>query len=350
MAEKVVPQTSEEMMSGLKDIGEFGFIDRITHLGNIRQEGVVKGIGDDCAVISVGGPDLLLVTTDLFVERVHFLLNWADPEIIGSKVLTTNLSDIAACGGNPRDAFISIAVPAHVELDWLDRFYKGMADTARQFSVNLLGGDTTGSRRDFMVNVALTGLVPQNEVLFRQTAGPGDIIVLTGATGDSSAGLDILLTEPNLPNQISTPLIHAHMQPWAHVKQGRILAGSGACTAAIDVSDGLAADLGHICKDSGVGAIVYERALPISPFLRQAAELMNKDPLDWVLYGGEDYVLLAGIDRHKFDDVQARFDESHFQLHKIGEFVDAPGMQLRRSDNTGVTITPKGWDHFRKAL
>jgi thiamine-monophosphate kinase len=337
-------------MPGLRDIGEFGFIDRITRLGNIRQEGVVKGIGDDCAVVSIGGPDLLLVTTDLFVERVHFLLEWTDPQVIGSKVLTTNLSDIAACGGNPRDAFISIAVPEHINLDWLDRFYQGMADTARQFSVNLLGGDTTGSKHDFMVNVALTGLVPRDEVLFRHTARPGDIIVLTGVTGDSSAGLDILLTEPDLPNQISTPLIGAHTQPRAHVRQGRILAHSGACTAAIDVSDGLAADLGHICKDSGVGAIIYERELPVNPILTQAADHMKTDPLDWVLYGGEDYVLLAGIDPHGFADVQARFDESHFQLHKIGEFVDAPNMELRNSDNVKAIITPKGWDHFKKTL
>jgi thiamine-monophosphate kinase len=128
----------------LKDIGEFGFIDRIAPLGRIRPEGVIKGIGDDCAVISINSEQYLLVTTDLFVEKVHFLMDWASPEIIGAKVLTTNVSDIAACGGVPRDAFISIAVPDNLDLGWLDAFYKGMSDLAREFSINLLGGDTNG--------------------------------------------------------------------------------------------------------------------------------------------------------------------------------------------------------------
>ncbi len=133
----------------LKEIGEFGFIDRIAPLGSFRSEGVVKGIGDDCAVISIGGPEHLLVTTDLLVERVHFFMHWASPEVIGAKALTANLSDIAACGGIPRDAFVSLAIPETMDLEWLDGLYRGMADIARTFDVNLLGGDTTRSKSDF---------------------------------------------------------------------------------------------------------------------------------------------------------------------------------------------------------
>ena len=130
----------------LKEIGEFGFINRIAPLGAIRTEGVVKGIGDDCAVIDVGASDYLLLTTDLLVERVHFLRDWASPEIFGAKALAVNLSDIAACGGLPRDAFISLAIPDGTDVDWLDGFYRGMADLARRWDVNLLGGTRPGPR------------------------------------------------------------------------------------------------------------------------------------------------------------------------------------------------------------
>ena len=144
----------------LKDIGEFGFIDRIAPMGNVRPEGVVKGIGDDCAVIQVRGDEYLLVTTDLLVEKVHFLMDWAAPEIIGARALTANLSDIAACGGNPRDAFLSLAIPDHMEVEWLDAFYRGLTDLARQYQVNVLGGDTTSSKTDLVINIVVTGLVP----------------------------------------------------------------------------------------------------------------------------------------------------------------------------------------------
>ncbi|MEW6114381.1 MAG: thiamine-phosphate kinase, partial [Thermodesulfobacteriota bacterium] len=189
----------------LKEIGEFGFIDRIAPLGNIRAEGVVKGIGDDCAVVSIDGPDYLLVTTDLLVERVHFLMDWAPAEVIGRKALAVNLSDIAACGGLPLDAFISLAIPEGLDVEWLDGLYQGMRGLADSFRVNLLGGDTTGSKSDLVINVAVTGRVPRNEVLFRHTAREGDVIAITGPLGESAAGLDILLRKLQLPADIAEP-------------------------------------------------------------------------------------------------------------------------------------------------
>ena len=177
----------------LKDIGEFGFINRISPLGNIRPEGVIKGIGDDCAVIQVQDDEYLLVTTDLLLEKVHFLIDWAAPEIIGARALTANLSDIAACGGNPRDVFLSLAIPDKMEVEWLDAFYRGLTELARQYKVNVLGGDTTSSKTDFVINIAVTGLVPSEQVLLRHTAKEGDIIILTGPTGLSRAGCDILI-------------------------------------------------------------------------------------------------------------------------------------------------------------
>lgn len=331
----------------LKEIGEFGFIDRIAPLGSLRSEGVVKGIGDDCAVISIGGPDYLLVTTDLLVERVHFLVHWGPPEVLGAKVLTANLSDIAACGGTPRDAFISLAIPEEIDLEWLDGLYRGMADLARTIDVNLLGGDTTGSKTDFVINVALTGLVPANEVLLRHNARADDIIVLTGRTGESAAGLEILLGGRAMPGEVAGSLVAAHLEPRAHLREGRLLAQSGACTAAIDVSDGLSSDLGHICRDSGVGAIVREEQLPIGETLCRAAEILGKDPLDWVLDGGEDYVLLAAVEPGSLQGLQKQFEEEGRHLFTIGQFVAAPKMELVRADGSSQDLIPRGWDHFR---
>jgi thiamine-monophosphate kinase len=307
----------------------------------------VKGIGDDCAVISIGGADHLLVTTDLLVERVHFLLNWAPPEVIGAKALTVNLSDIAACGGVPREAFISLAIPETTELEWLDGLYRGMTDVARAFDVNLLGGDTTGSMIDFTINITVTGLVPVDEVLFRHTARVDDVIVLTGSTGESGAGLDILLNSPEMSPEISRLLVASHLEPRAHVREGRLLARSRACTAAIDVSDGLSSDLGHICADSGVGAVVYEAQLPISPVLSHAGQITGKDPLDWVLNGGEDYVLLAGVKPGLIGDLQKRFEAEGLKLFPIGRFTAGSAMELVRIDGTRQDLSPRGWDHFK---
>jgi thiamine-monophosphate kinase len=332
----------------LKDIGEFGFIDRMARYGMIRAEGVEKGIGDDCAVIDVPGDDFLLITTDLFIERVHFLSNWAEPDVLGAKALTVNVSDIAACGGHARDAFVSIAVPEDLDVEWLDGLYRGMARVAREFQINILGGDTTSSKSDLVINVALTGLVGKSEVLLRSNAQPGDLIALTGATGDSAAGMDILLSGLDAPGEISRALIEAHLAPRAHIMEGRVLATSDGCRTAIDVSDGVSSDLKHICEESALGAVVYEAKLPISEELRAFARIMKKAPLDWALHGGEDYVLLAAVKPKKLDEISAEINLINGSLHVVGEFVERGGMILVDRNGSERPLEPKGWDHFRR--
>jgi thiamine-monophosphate kinase len=331
----------------LKEIGEFGFIDRIAALGSIRPSGVIKGIGDDCAVCSLPGDNYLLVTTDLLVERVHFLLDWGPPEVIGSKSLAVNLSDIAACGGEPLDAFISIAVPDYIDVEWLDGFYRGMSDMAREHQVNLLGGDTAASKGHLIINVALTGIVPAEQVLYRHTAQPGNIMVLTGFTGESAAGSEILLSQSELPEAVALPLIRAQLNPRPHVREGRFLAQSRACTAAIDVSDGLSSDLGHICKDSSVGAIIYQEKIPLSASLLQAAAKMEMDPMNWILHGGEDYVLLAAVRSDRIEELMRSAAQKDILLIPIGEINDSGRMEMIRPDGTRHDLAARGWDHFR---
>lgn len=331
----------------LKDIGEFGFIERIAPLGAIRSKGVVKGIGDDCAVISIDGPEHMLITTDLLVERVHFLIDWADPQIIGAKALAINLSDIAACGGKPVDAFVSLAIPERIDVEWLDGFYRGMTDLAREHEVNLLGGDTTGSRSDLIINVAVTGLVKRDGVLYRHTARAGDVIALTGPIGASGAGCEILLSSAQLPECVADALIRSHLQPRPHVKEGLLLVSSGGCTAAIDVSDGLSSDLGHLCKESRVGALLYEDRVPRTDELTEAAKRLGRDPLDWILNGGEDYVLLVSIRADMLEKIMAAMNEQGCALHPIGEFTEDSGIVIKRCDGSEMSIAARGWNHFR---
>ncbi|AFM24104.1 thiamine-phosphate kinase [Desulfomonile tiedjei DSM 6799] len=331
----------------LKDIGEFGFIDRIAPLGSIRSDGVIKGIGDDCAVLSLAEDNYLLVTTDMLVEKVHFLLEWISAEELGAKSLAVNLSDIAACGGKPLDAFISIAVPDHIEIEWLDGFYRGMAEMARGFDVNLLGGDTTRSAGHLVINVALTGMVHRTELLLRSTAKPGDALVLTGPLGASAASVDLLRHKRIFPEEVEAPLIQAHFSPRPHVHEGRFLARSGVTTAAIDVSDGLSSDLNHICEQSKVGARVYADKLPALPALLTAAQLMNKGPLKWILHGGEDYVLLATVKRESVNALLQEANKEGIVLTVIGEVTDTGNAELVKTDGTVNALFPRGWDHFK---
>ncbi len=329
-----------------KDVGEFGFIDRIAARGLIRKNGVVKAIGDDCAVIDTGSPEYLLITADLLVERIHFMTEWASPEIFGAKALTVNVSDVAACGGIPLDAFVSIAVPKHFGLDWVTRFYDGLYQDAAKYQVNILGGDTTGSRSDFVVNITLTGSVEPDRVLLRHKAKLGDLIFLTGPVGESAAGLHILRNPGIFAGEYADACVEAHLKPRAHVAQGR-LCGSLNVKCAIDISDGLSSDLGHICRQSGIGAVVNEADLPLTDLLMNIAELTGVDPLDWVLNGGEDYVLLGTAEPHVIEKLKASFKDNGLTLYVIGYTQEEPGLFMRRRDGSVEKLTAGGWDHFR---
>jgi thiamine-monophosphate kinase len=331
----------------LTELGEFGFIDRIAHLLTTHDSRVVKGIGDDCAVIQISEDTNLLFTTDLLIERTHFLLDWQAPQILGSKALSVNLSDIAACGGIPREAFVSLAIPDRLGIEWLEDFYTGMADVADRFGVSVIGGDTTHSLSDFVINVAVTGFVGTREVLLRDGARPGDLIAVTGALGDSAAGLASLLKRISAPSHMNSGLVEAHLNPRPHIHEGRKLAQSGFCHAAIDISDGLSSDLGHVCKQSGLGAIIFEDKIPVSEPLQRLAQELAVNPLDWVLNGGEDYVLLAAIDKENFHQLAKIAAADGWALIEIGEFLSEPGISLLKVSGEKISIIPRGWDHFR---
>jgi thiamine-monophosphate kinase len=334
----------------LQDIGEFGFIDRISAGCLIRPDSIVQGIGDDAAVIHSPADEVLLVTTDLLVERVHFLRTATTGFNLGHKALAVNLSDIAAMGGTACEAFVSVAIPDDCGLDYLDDIYRGMKDLAARHRVNILGGDTTGSRADLVINVAVAGTAPETQVLFRSGAQVGDVICVTGYLGDSRAGLHLILNSLTADTPALQTLFEAHILPRPRLGEGRFLAACGAVRAAIDLSDGLSSDLGHILSCSRVGARIEDRKLPLSASLIEFCRQFGFDPVNYALAGGEDYSLLCTIDPEAFDRVaQAyarRFDPP---LFAIGEITGSGCLERVGADGRIMRVSSSGWDHFKNS-
>lgn len=331
----------------LDELGEFGFIRRVSRGCLVRPEGVERAIGDDAAAFTVPGDRLTLITTDLLVERVHFLQAATTPYNLGFKAMAVNLSDIAAMGGTPLEAFVSLAIPEDCPVEFLDDVYEGMKSLAGRHGVNILGGDTTSSRGDLVLNVTVVGQVRREEALYRRGAGPGDVVCVTGTVGDSRAGLHFVLAGETPADAAMRSLVEAHLLPRPHLEEGRFLAESGAATAALDVSDGLSSDLAHLVEESGVGIRIAGDRLPVSDALRTFCARYRQDPIRYALAGGEDYVLAVTLRAEQAAAVQRAFAERFGRpLHAIGEATEAGGLALRWPDGRTEAVRPTGWDHF----
>jgi thiamine-monophosphate kinase len=331
----------------LTELGEFAFIDRITpgcERGDPAR--IVRGIGDDAAVVEVEG-GVLVLTTDMLIERVHFLRGTITPWQLGYKALAVNLSDIAAMGAVPHEALISIAIPPTVPVEELDQIYDGMKSLAADARVNLLGGDTTGSKADLCLNIVVTGSGARDEILYRSGARTGDRILVTGTLGDSAAGLVVLLEHPEVSDDVARTLVEAHYVPELYLEEARIMARSGAAHAAIDLSDGLASDLRHICRASGGGAVVDVPSLPLSPALLELCSATGRDPVRLAVAGGEDYRLLVTVDPDRADELGATVAaRTGRQLIDVGEIVAGDSIRLRLADGSTTALSLSGWDHF----
>jgi thiamine-monophosphate kinase len=328
----------------LKDIGEFGFIDRIKAETLVRHESVIKGIGDDCSVYRSTRDLVTLFTTDMLVEDIHFRREGTPPDKLGRKSMAVNLSDIAAMGGSPKEALISIAVPDRVPVEYLDKIYEGMKSMAREFDVNLLGGDTTSSPLHLVINVALVGEAKEQEILYRSGAERDDIIFLTGPVGSAAAGLDLLLENRSFSGREA--LLDAHFDPLPHVETGRIIARQRAAHSLIDVSDGLAGDLGHVCAASRVGAIIEEEKIPTTEVFRAYCERFKLDPLPLTINVGEDYVLLGTVPEKSASNLERALHAGGYEFFPIGKIVAEPGLRLQGRDGLVRDIKPSGWNHF----
>ncbi len=332
-------------------LGEFEIIDMFRGRGGHRHDWVQHGIGDDCAVLDLGGERSLLVTTDLMVERVHYLRDAITPWQLGWKAMAVNISDIAAMGGTPRAAFAAAALQPGVDAAFLEGLRDGMLACADRYGVDLLGGDTSRAPQDGVLCLTLLGTAPRDRVLLRSGARPGDVAFLGGPVGLSAAGLWLLTQGAEQAGRLDPAhrdrLVKAHLEPQPQVELGLWLAERGLVTSMMDVSDGVLQDLGHICRASGVGALVAGEALPVDRALVQAGAIgCCEQPWRFALSGGEDYVLLftAPAD-HQDALVAGARHELGIELIPFAWIEPEPGLRLFGADGIH-SARPRGWDHF----
>jgi len=332
----------------LKDIGEFGFIKKISQGCLFRPDNIIQAIGDDAAAFYTDSGLVSLITTDLLVERIHFLRDATDGFNLGYKSLAVNLSDIAAMGGTAREAFVSIAIPEDCPIDFLEDVYRGIKDLALEFNVNILGGDTTLSIVDLIINISVTGSVPKEELLLRNAAQPGDIIFSTGFLGDSRAGLHLILNNIPVDSKELKELFNSHILPRPFLNEGRFLAAQTGVHAAIDVSDGLSSDIGHIAKESNAGVRLFTEKIPVSENLIYFCNQFDFNPAEFALAGGEDYTLLCTVSSDHADDVAQKYLKTfNNPLYTIGKITDPGKMEIIDSSGRAKGFKPEGWDHFK---
>ena len=293
---------------------------------------MVTGIGDDAAVLRLPPDHDLLVTTDLSIEKVHFRREWHHPDVVGWRCLTRGLSDIAAMGGEPQAAFLSLAVANDVPQKWVDRFLKGLLGLAKEFNVPLAGGDLAQAVSGIQADIVVVGSAPTGTAVLRSGAKPGDEIYVTGALGASAVALARLADALPLGAEYAP-----HFRPRARVRLGQWLRQNTIPSAMIDVSDGLSTDLEHLCKQSHVGADIELEAIPRARYGQEGKRLVD---LKFALHGGDDYELLFTSSQPVPPEVEG------VPITRIGQTTASSGMRLVDADGKTQSLEPRGWEHF----
>jgi thiamine-monophosphate kinase len=324
----------------LKDVGEFGLIELIRK-STPRTRGVRVGIGDDAAWVSTTS-DSLLFTSDLLIEGVHFDLSWISMQDLGHKSLTASLSDIAAMGGAPAYFMLSIAIP-DLTTQQVQALYRGVRSAAREHRAALVGGDTCAADR-LIIDVFLAGYAPHGAIQ-RGGATEGDDIYVTGTLGDAALGL-ALLSNPGrkVSARDRSYLIRRHCRPTARITTGSALAKQKLATAMMDISDGLVQDLGHLCRASGTGAVLWQDQLPLSPAFRRGA---GREELSCALAGGEDYELLFTAAPGARKGVEQVARRTGVSITRVGRCMrKKDGLAVLDEHGKPVPLNRGGHDHF----
>lgn len=333
----------------IADIGEFSLIDRLQRIIATDHPEVLVGIGDDVAVLASQGDELLLATIDIQVEKVHFLRHLISAEQLGRRALAINLSDIAAMGGQPQFALVSLGLPADTEVAWVEDLYRGMRAEAERFGALVVGGNMTSTPSEVCVDVALLGRVRRDQVLLRAGAQPGDLVLVTGQLGDGAAGLRLGLNpDIDVAPADRAALLARYLTPTARVAEGRVIARTRQATAMIDLSDGLSSDVGHICERSKVGVRIWTERLPIGAAVRQVATVTETPPWQLALTGGDDYELCLTARPAAVDDLIAAVTrETGTAITVVGEVLPAEqGRRLVLPGGQAIPLEPGGWEHF----
>ena len=319
-------------------LAEKALIARIRLLARRANRAVGAGIGDDCAVLRVPPGHETLVTTDFTLEGIHFRRDWHPAESVGHRCLTRGLSDIAAMGGAPVAAFLSLALPRNLPQSWVGRFARGLISLAEKHGVTLAGGDTAESPNGILADIIVVGTVPKGQAILRSGARPGDRIYISGGLGGSAAALLQMRTKPK--KKLNPRDYSRHFFPEARLELGRFLREKHLATAMIDTSDGLSTDLAHICEESGRGAEIHSSLIPRARVGKPAKEV----DLDLALHGGEDYELLFTVPPRKRVPSQI----AGVPLTEIGVITRARNILMRNSGGVAYELEPRGWEHFRR--
>jgi thiamine-monophosphate kinase len=309
---------------------EFQFIQ------HIKDRFSLSNVGDDCAVLPKDEVSDLLMTTDLLIQDVHFRLEWAKPADIGHRSLAVSLSDIAAMGGTPLWAMLSIGIPKNLwNNEFLNEFYTGWHSLAQKFAVELVGGDISSSPNKLVIDSIVIGEVAKGKAVRRSDAKAGDLIYVSGTLGAAAAGLR-RLKEGAFEN---ADLIQKQLRPMPQMELGKHLVQLGIVTSMIDISDGLSSDLGHICESSGVGARIVSEDLPIDPGVTRSFP-DNEEQIDLALNGGEDFELLFTVSPNAENAL------ADLPVTRIGTVTDQEGTLELEKNHLTRQLIPKGFKHF----
>jgi len=305
-----------------------------------RVPGLILGIGDDAALLTVGPGLELVLTTDMSIEGVHFTSAFHPPKAVGHRALARSLSDVAAMGGTPRYALISLALSRRASRNWVEGFVDGLLSLARRFRVAVIGGDTAIVTGPIVSDVVVAGVVPRSRALRRSGAQPGDRVFVSGRLGMAALGLRLLLKRRRLRKPIERAALRAHLFPQPQCALGRFLSEHRLASAMMDLSDGLSIDLRRLCDASGVGATLFADRIPIPPLPD------TRDAMDLALHGGEDYHLLFTVPPAKCSKIPRHL--GRIPLRCIGEIRSTRGIDLITREGKTLPVVNRGFDHFAR--
>lgn len=338
----------------LDELGEFGLIDQLTQDFPLRNESSLKGVGDDAAVINHEGYRTL-VSVDMLVEGVHFDMTYTPLKHLGYKAAASNFSDIYAMNGTPTQIVVGLGVSNRFSVEALDELYAGIRLACERYQVDLVGGDTTSSKTGLVISVTVIGKAKEEDIVYRNGAKKNDLLCVSGDLGGAYMGLLVLerekvewLANPNMQPKLDglDYVLERQLKPEARKDIVAQLKELGVKpTAMIDISDGLASEILHLCKESGVGCQLYEDKIPLDPTTERLSKEFNIVPSIAALNGGEDYELLFTIDQKDYEKVKGIYTD----VTVIGYMTDDKGVaELITPDNHVVPLKAQGWDHMRK--
>lgn len=340
------------MQPSIQSFGEFQLIERLKFFfPTLTNDIVLVGRGDDCAVIQKSGDTVYVVTVDMLAEGTHFLFEEKNGKRVGRKAASVNLSDLASMGATPTVAFLSLGLPKELPLSWFDHLMEGLQEKFQPYQVLLAGGNFSRSEK-IIIDITMIGIADKNHLLLRSRACVNDEIYITGYPGCSKLGLELFRTHQPFPEDL-TELFTLHFDPTPQVELGHFLAHHPLVHSCIDCSDGLVADIIHLCEASKVGCILVEDFLPISPLMERGISFLRQNGVkvsnekEYVLYGGEDYGLIFTAHPSFYQDKTSIETKFQTNLTRIGKITDELGKYwLHSVYGNNEPLSSKGWDHF----